>query len=157
MHTIFYALWGTLSHFHLEVPEFLFKSNEIHFNPSQNSWFDLTVCYIVMRHWLFSIISCLKKASQKVLRAGRNLWLFLCLSTLNTWDWWLMPCQANTLKYLLKLFSFGSIPAASDISYHHFTVASRSLNWCGNFCCLLSLLLGQTAFHIWQSILFSFI
>lgn len=31
MHTIFFAIWGTLSHFHLEFPEFLLKSNEIHF------------------------------------------------------------------------------------------------------------------------------
>lgn len=73
-----------------------------------------------------------------MLRTGSNLWLFLCLSALNPWDWWLTPCQTNTLKYLLKLFSFGPIPAASDRSYHHLTVASRSLNWCWNFCWLLS-------------------
>lgn len=30
MYTIFSALWGTLSYLHLEVPEVLFKSNEIH-------------------------------------------------------------------------------------------------------------------------------
>lgn len=132
------------------------KWNSFYSNPSESSWFALTVGYVVMRHWP-SITSCLKYASQKVLRAGSHLWLLLCLSTLNPWDWWLMPCQTSTLKYLPKFFYFGPIPAASDTSYHHFTVASRSLNWHGNFSWLLTLLLGQSAFHTWQSILFSFI
>lgn len=109
-----------------------------------------------MRHWP-SITSCLKYASQKVLRAGSHLWLLLCLSTLNPWDWWLMPCQTNTLKYLPKFFYFGPIPAASDTSYHHFMVASRSLNWQGNYSCWdrMLFILGRAFYFLSFSALIS--